>query len=217
MIRCLLVDDHPVVRAGYGRLLELAGMRVMAEAGDVAAGYAAFLTHRPDVTVTDLSLPGVSGLELARRIQAHSSAAVLVFSMLDPVVAAPLAAEAGASGFVSKDAAPDVLIEAVRAVSRGGRWFPQAPAGAEEDWRVAGLHALSERELEVLRLLALGRSPDECATALHLSRKTVANYQTRIREKLGIDNAAALVHFALRHGLLGGPVALGELATYSSS
>lgn len=217
MIRCLLVDDHPVVRAGYGRLLEVAGMRVVAEAGDVAAGYAAFLTHRPEVTVTDLSLPGASGLELVRRIRAHSSAAALVFSMLDPAVAVPLAAEAGASGFVSKDTAPDVLVEAVRAVSRGGRWFPQAAAGDEEAWRVAGLRALSERELEVLRLLALGRSPEDCAATLNLSRKTVANYQTRIREKLGIDNAAALVHFALRHGLLAGPAALSERASFASS
>lgn len=208
MIRCLLVDDHPVVRAGYGRLLEYAGIQVVAEAGDVDGAYAAFVAHAPDVTVCDLSLPGASGLELVRRIRARGTAPVLMVSMLDTAVAVPRCIEAGASGFLGKDCPPETLVEAVRVVHAGGRWFPGS-AGDDDAWRAFELQQLSGRELEVLRLLALGHSPDVCATSLHLSRKTVANYQTSIREKLGIDNAAALVHFALRHGLLGEAVALG--------
>lgn len=211
MITCLLVDDHPVVRTGYGRLLEMAGMRVVAEAGDADAGYAAFLAHAPQVTICDLSLPGASGLELLRRIRARQPAApVLIFSMLEAAVAAPRARAAGASGFVGKDSPPETLVDAVRAVRHGGHWWPTLPAVADEGWRNAELRRLSERELEVLRLLALGRSADDCAAALHLSRKTVANYQTRIRDKLGLSNAAALVHFAQRSGLLGPPPAFAE-------
>lgn len=204
MIRCLLVDDHPVVRTGYGRLLEMAGVQVVAEAGDVAGGYAAFLAHQPEVTICDLSLPGASGLELVRRIRARCpAAAVLVFSMLDAALAVPRARAARANGFVGKDSPPETLVDAVLAVRAGGDWWPSLPPAADDGWRRAELVRLSERELEVLRLLALGRSAEDCATALHLSRKTVANYQTQIRDKLGIDNAAGLVHFALRCGLLG--------------
>lgn len=205
MIRCLLVDDHPVVRTGYGRLLEMAGISVVAEAGDVDSGYAAFLTHKPEITICDLSLPGASGLALVHRIRVRCpSAAVLVFSMLDAAQAVPRVQAARANGFVGKDSPPETLVDAVLAVRGGGDWWPCLPPAAD-GWRRAELDRLSERELEVLRLLALGHSPEACATALHLSRKTVANYQTQIRDKLGIDNAAGLVHFALRCGLLGAP------------
>lgn len=204
MIRCLLVDDHPVVRTGYGRLLEMAGVSVVAEAGDVDGGYAAFLSHDPAITICDLSLPGASGLELVRRIRARCpGAAVLVFSMLDAALAVPRVRAVGAKGFVGKDSPPETLVDAVLAVRAGGEWWPPLSPAADDGWRRAELGRLSERELEVMRLLALGNSPEDCAAALHLSRKTVANYQTQIRDKLGIDNAAGLVHFALRCGLLG--------------
>jgi DNA-binding NarL/FixJ family response regulator len=211
MIRCLLIDDHPVVRAGYGRLLEMAGMQVVAEAGDADAGYAAFCAHGPDVTVCDLSLPGASGLEFIRRARARRpDAAVLVFSMLDAALAVPRAQAVRANGFVGKDSPPETLVDAVRAVRAGGTWWPSGEPAADARWRADELARLSERELEVMRLLALGRSPDDCAAALHLSRKTVANYQTRIRDKLGIETSAGLVHFALQSGLLGAPATFGE-------
>lgn len=209
MIRVLLVDDHPVVRAGYHRLLEQAGdIAVVAEAGDADAGYGAFVEEAPDVCVTDLSLPGSGGLELMRRILAREPAArVLVFSMYDSPQLVRRALEGGACGFVSKNAAPDSLVAAVRAASQGRRYLSDdvaaaLPSEATGDDEAARLASLSQREFEIFRLLAEGRSLAECADLLHVSQKTVANNQTNIKEKLGLTTSAALVHLALRHGVI---------------
>jgi DNA-binding NarL/FixJ family response regulator len=223
-IRVLLVDDHPVVRAGYSRLLEggsaevrggCADIRVVAEADSAAGGYAAFLTHAPEVTVTDLSLPGSSGIDLIRRIRAREAAArVLVFSVYDESVMVGLALRAGATGFVSKRCAPEVLREAVHAVYRGACYLSEdvraaRAAGSPEAARAA-LEELSPREFEVFRLLARGHSAAESAALLNLSVKTVANYQTLIKEKLGLSTSAALVHLALRLGVVEAPTRLRE-------
>jgi len=208
VLRVLLVDDHAVVRAGYRRLLELdAGIAVAAEAADAAQGYAVFCTERPDVSIVDLSLPGGGGgLELIRRMRAHApQAAVLAFSMHDDALFAVRALQAGARGYVTKRSAPDVLIEAVAAVA-GGKTYLSPDIGAQLAGRGADaahpLERLSARELEIFRQLADGRTIGDIAAALHLSPKTVANYQTQIKEKLGVATSAALVHLALRHGLL---------------
>ncbi|HEY8553085.1 MAG TPA: response regulator transcription factor [Burkholderiales bacterium] len=207
VLRVLLVDDHAVVRAGYRRLLELdAGIAVAAEAADAAQGYAAFCAGRPDVSIVDLSLPGGGGLELIRRIHAHTpQAAVLAFSMHEDALFAVRALQAGARGYVTKKSAPDVLIEAVAAVS-AGRTYLSPDVGAQLAQRGADaahpLERLSARELEIFRQLADGRTIGDIAAALHLSPKTVANYQTQIKEKLGVASSAALVHLALRLGLL---------------
>jgi DNA-binding NarL/FixJ family response regulator len=206
VIRCLLVDDHPVMRTGCRRLLELDGFAVCGEAADADSAYKLFCAERPDLTITDASLPGASGFELARRIRAREPAAkVLVFSMLEAAVALPAARSAGADGFVAKDSPPDELVDAARAVHAGRSWWP---AGEGEDWRLREYARLSPREAEVLRLLARGNSPEVCAEALHVSRKTVANYQSLIRDKLGLDNGAELAHFALRHGIIDAPQSL---------
>jgi len=208
MIRLVLADDHPVVRTGYRRLLEQAGdMLVLAEAGDTDAAYAAWLEHRPDVLLTDLSMPGGGGLELIRRVQQRDAhARVLVFSMHDSALLVRRAFDAGARGFLSKAGAPDALVDAVRALHAGGRHL-----GAElpPEWLRRDPHAegerlatLSQREFEVFRLLALGHSAGECAAALKLSAKTVANHQTTIRDKLGVATSAALVHLAIRHRVI---------------
>lgn len=208
MIRVLLVDDHPVVRTGYHRLLEQAGdITVVAEVGDADAGYGAFVSAAPDVCITDLSLPGSGGLELMRRILAREAAAkVLVFSMYDSPQLVRRALEGGACGFVSKNAAPDSLIAAVRAACQGRRYLSDdlrtgLPLVRHDD-ESARLASLSQREFEIFRLLAEGRSLAECAETLHLSQKTVANNQTNIKEKLGVTTSAALVHLALRHGVI---------------
>ena len=210
MIRVVLTDDHPVVRAGYQRLLDQADdIRVVAEAGDADAGYAAFVAHAPDVLVTDLSMPGGGGLALIRRVRQRApDARLLVFTMHDAAVLVRRAFEAGARGFLTKACAPGSLVDAVRALHAGRRFLdealPQALLHADPLDEGARLAALSGREFEVFRLLASGCSAAECALALKLSAKTVSNHQTVIKEKLGVATSAALAHLALRHRLIPG-------------
>jgi len=209
MIRVLLVDDHPVVRGGYLRLLEQTpDIRVVAEAGTGEAAYAAFVSDPPDVLATDLAMPGGGGLELIRRVLLRVPAArILVFSMYDSPPLVRRALEAGARGFLTKAAAPQSLVDAVRALHAGERYLGADLATgllqrdpAREAERLA---ELSLREFEVFRLLAQGRSLAECAQALKLSPKTVSNHQTTIKDKLGVTTSAALVHLAIRHRVIG--------------
>lgn len=213
MIRVLLADDHPVVRSGYQRLLGLEpDMRVVAEAADADAAYAAFAEHAPDVVVTDLTMPGGGGLDLIRRVlRREPRARVLVFSMHDSVPLVRQALDSGARGFLTKASAPESLVDAVRTLAGGGRYLaPELPPWLLDASRRGdageGLSALSVREFEIFRLLAQGASATECAQALKLSPKTVANHQTVIKEKLGVSTSAALAHLALRHGVIGGVV-----------
>jgi len=213
MIRVLLADDHPVVRSGYLRLLDQAGdIRVVAEAGDGEAAYAAWLMHRPDVLVSDISMPG-GGLDLIRRVQQRDAGArVLVFSMHDSPALVRQAVAAGAMGYVTKGSAPEALIDAVRALHGGRRCFsadvaPHAARGGGAAPEAESLASLSVREFETFRLLAQGNTVDECAQQLKLSPKTISNHQTLIKEKLGVATPAALVHLALRHGIISAPAA----------
>lgn len=209
-VRVMLVDDHPVVRTGYRRLLEQGGdIAVVAEAGTGEAAYALYQEHAPDVCVTDLSMPGIGGLELLRKLLARDAQArVLVFTMHDTPQLIARALDGGACGFVSKQADPEHLVDAVRAAHAGRRYLDphsapamqQGTAGAETQ----RLSSLSQREFEIFRLLASGRSAADCARLLHLSSKTVANHQTCIREKLDVAGPAALVHLALRNGVIEG-------------
>lgn len=208
MIRVLLVDDHPVVRSGYRRLLEQTGdINVTAEAADAETAYGIFCDAPPDVSVSDLSLPGIGGLELLRKIRARDpDARVLIFSMYDSPQLIRRALDGGACGFVSKQAAPEELVEAVRVAHAGGSYLsaalapqPKKPDVSDEGAR---LGSLSQREFEIFRLLAAGRTPADCARILKLSSKTVANNQTYIREKLDVVTSAALAHLALRNGII---------------
>ena len=207
MIRLLLVDDHPVVRAGYQRLLEQAGdMRVVAQAGGADEAISAFAAHAPDVTVTDLAMPGMGGLELIRRLLARNgNARVLVFSMHDSAMLVRRAFEVGARGYLPKSSTPESLLDAVRRVHSGDNYLsPDLPADLlQAGTPPAQLDALTPREFEVFRLLARGESLTDCAAALKLSPKTISNHQTTIKEKLGVGTTAALVHLAIRHGVIG--------------
>lgn len=208
MLRVLLADDHPVVRAGYQRLLEQGGdIRVVADVGDGPAAYAACIEHVPDVAVVDLSMPG-GGMDLIQRLcQRHDDARVLVFSMHDSAMLVRRAFEAGARGYIPKSSPPQRLIDGVRALHAGRRYLaPELPAEwlrpqtpEDEGERLA---SLSVREFEVFRLLAQGHSAADCAQRLNLSAKTVSNHQSAIKDKLGVSTTAALVHLALRHGVI---------------
>ena len=206
MIRLLLVDDHPVVRAGYRHLLEQDGdMEVVAQAACVDEGCALFALHAPDVTVTDLAMPGSSGLELVRRLRERDpQARVLVFSMHDSDRQVQRALDLGALGFVSKSSPPECLIDAVHSVRAGRRYLDTAVAQrlSARALESQAFDSLTQREFEIFRLLSRGESPATCAHALHLSQKTVSNLQSLIKDKLGVQTTAAMAHLALRHGLL---------------
>jgi two-component system, NarL family, invasion response regulator UvrY len=212
-ISILLVDDHPVVREGYRRLLEMhAEFRVCAEADNVEQAYLAYKKHQPPVVVMDLGLPGVGGIEAVRRIREwDKDARILIFSMHEGAAFALKAFEAGAAGYVTKSSEPGQLIRAVAAVVRGGHFLSEDVARAIAADRLAGAHHLTEtlspRETEILRLLATGLTSEEIAPLLHLSQKTVRNHHYAIKAKIGARSDAHLVWLALAAGL----VQLGQM------
>lgn len=206
MTRILLVDDHAVVRAGYRRLLEGAPLQpVIEEAASAAAAYRRFLAARPDVVITDLSLPGVGGIELLRRLKLREPALkALVFSVHEEPLFVERALAAGALGYVSKRSAPDTLVAAVEAVARGcGFLSPDlARARACNGLTADRLHQLSQREFEIFRQIAEGQSVREIASTLCISGKTVSNHYSQIRVKLGLRSAAEIARLAIRTGVL---------------
>jgi two-component system, NarL family, invasion response regulator UvrY len=207
-IRVVLVDDHAVVREGYRRLLERSrDVSVVGEAASAAEAYRVFCQENPDVVVMDISLPDVSGIEAMRRLLAREPAArILAFSIHDDAIFPNRAFKAGAAGYVTKASAPDVLVDAVRAVARGERFLSPDIARTLALQGLVGknsaLDALSTREFEIARLLAAGHSVRTIAEMLCLNYKTVANHQSSIRQKLGAQTPVQLIQIATEYGLL---------------
>jgi DNA-binding NarL/FixJ family response regulator len=208
-ISILLVDDHPIVRQGYRRVLEnQRDFQVVAEADDAASAYGAFKTHAPDIVVMDISMPGASGLEAIRNIRARDGRArILVFSMHSEAALVKTVFNAGAGGYVTKSSEPAALVKAIRSVARGERAMSDDVAQilALESLAPSGsaLDQLAEREIEVLRQLAAGATQEEIATRLNLSLKTVQNYHYMIKAKTGLKTDAQLVRLAAECGLTG--------------
>ncbi len=207
-IRILLADDHAVVRSGLRRLLEQnAEMRVIAEADSGEQAYQLFAEQLPDVIVIDLSMPGMGGLEAIRRILVRSPLArVVVFSMHENAAFAFQALNIGAKAYVAKSGMAEDLVTAVRKAAAGGSYISPAVAQKMAMQSVSGDDALSKklsaREFEVFRLIAEGKSAEDIGHLLNISQKTVANYQTMIRQKLGVNSPVELVRLAIRHGLI---------------
>lgn len=207
VLRVVLADDHAVVRTGYRRLLELEDdMQVVADFSDSDSTCQWFSGHEADVLVLDLSMPGRGGLETLARVKARRPALkVLIFSMHDNPAMVAQALKAGADGYLTKSSEPDALIDAVRQVARGEQALSPDIAGAlAGDGGEDGHLSLSPREFEIFRLLAAGRTVEEIATRLFLSTKTVANYQTGIRQKTGLATALDMYRHAEAHKLLDG-------------
>jgi DNA-binding NarL/FixJ family response regulator len=207
MIRVLIADDHPLVREGLKQILAAeSGIAVAAEAPDGDAALALVRANDFDVALLDMSMPGLSGIDLVKRLKLEKPALrLLVLSMHGERQYAARALKAGASGYLTKDGPPAQLVGAIRKVAAGGVHVSEA-AAAELIGAATGdapPHArLSDREFEVFKLLAGGASPTEIGRKLSLSVKTVSTHKTRVLEKLGVAGTAELVRYALEHKLL---------------
>lgn len=207
-IRIMLVDDHVVVRSGLRRLLEQhQGLEVIAEAESGEQAYRLFSEHQPDVAVLDLSMPGMGGLEAVRRILArYPGARLLVFSMHENVSFATQALKAGARGYVAKTGTPEELVLAVQEVAKGKTYISSGMAQKIAMQSLDGgndpVSQLSAREFEVFRMIAEGMAAEEVADKLKISQKTVANYLTLIKQKLGVSTPIEMLRLAMRHGVI---------------
>lgn len=208
-IRVLIVDDHAVVRSGIRRVLDAEpDIETVAEAADAERAVFEAIEHKPDVVLLDVTMPGKSGIEgMPVLLQAAPEAKVLMLSMQDDPHYVREAFEAGASGYVLKEAADTELVDAVRAVA-GGERYVHPTLGARlvqaesEERRRAEEDPLSDREREVLRLLALGHTNQEIAKMLYISVRTAETHRAHIMQKLRLGTRAELVRYALAHDLL---------------
>jgi DNA-binding NarL/FixJ family response regulator len=206
VIRVLLADDHGLVREGLrGLLARAADIEVAAEAATGDEVLARVKEADFDVALLDLSMPGLSGLALIKRLRAEKpKLRILVLSMHGESQYAARALKAGASGYLTKDSAAAQLVGAIRKIAAGGVQISEAAAAQLIGARgaVETPHsALSDREYEVLRQIVAGRSVTEIAAALHLSVKTISTHKARILEKLDLAGTAELVRYAIEHGL----------------
>jgi two-component system response regulator NreC len=204
-ITVVIADDHAVVRKGLRLLIDAEpSLRVVAEAGDVVDAIRLTKAHRPTVLVLDLNMPGGSSLEAIPDIAAGTTA-VVVLTMQDDPSFARQALQAGANGFVLKEAADDELLLAIRLAAAGDTYLnprlgaklaaqPTQPVGPPDD--------LTEREVEVLRLIALGHTNNEIGELLFLSTRTVETHRAHIQQKLRLSTRADLVRYALEHDLI---------------
>ena len=204
VIRILLAEDHKIVRDGLKGIL--AATRDIQVAGEAANGDEALALARSneyDVAMLDMSMPGLAGIDLIKRLKSEKPALrLLVLSMHGEQQYAARALKAGASGYLTKDSAAEQLVGAIRKIAAGGVHISEAAAAGLVAAQQAPHQALSDREFEVLRLLATGLSPTEIGERLHLSVKTVSTHKANVLEKLGLGGTAELVRYALENKLL---------------
>ena len=206
LITIVLADDHPVVRSGLRMLLEKeSDIEVVAEAGDVDSAQRYVLGHKPTVLVLDLNMPGGSSLDAIPDVaDASPETSVVVLTMQEDPAFAREALQAGARGYVLKQAAGTELVQAIRAAAIGGTWLnPELGARLAATPTPTGPPGdLTEREVDVLRLIALGHTNNEIAAQLYLSVRTVETHRAHIQQKLGLSTRAELVRYALDNDLI---------------
>ena len=204
----MLVDDHAVVRTGVKRLLEQKlNVEVVAELESGEQAYAVYSDYQPDLVIIDFSMTGMGGLEaISRILSRYPEANFLVFSMYESAVFASQAIKAGAKGYVTKKEFDEDLVNAVTEIMAGRSYISRKIAQVIAMQNLMGngnpMAELSAREFEVFRLFAEGNKSDEIAEKLKISHKTVANYGTTIKQKLGISTPVEIVRMAIRHGLI---------------
>jgi DNA-binding NarL/FixJ family response regulator len=206
--RVLLVDDHPFMRAGLAQLIERqADLCVCGEAGDPPAAMRQIVATLPDLVLTDITMPGRSGLEFIKDVKAqHPDLLILVVSMHDEAIYAERALRAGAKGYIMKEAGGDNLLAAIRSVLQGETYVsPKQSARILNDLSsrrprgsASPIEKLTDREFEIFQLIGRGQSTRDIAAQLHLSPKTVDVHRSHIKEKLDLKDATALVRHAVR-------------------
>lgn len=209
MIRLMIADDHAIMREGLKQLFALAGdLQVAGEAENGAMLLERLRQGDVDLLLLDMSMPGISGEDLLARIHTHyPHLPILVLSMHNEVQIAQRALRAGASGYLTKDRDPETLLTAIRRVAAGGRYID---AGLAEQiaFAATGLgpgkqhDSLTDRELQIMRLLARGLNVTRIAAELYISSKTVSTHKARLMDKMGFASGADIVRYALEQGLL---------------
>ena len=204
VIRVLLAEDHKIVRDGLkGILAATSDIQVAGEAANGDEALALAKANHYDVAMLDMSMPGIAGIDLIKRLKSEKPALkLLVLSMHGEQQYAARALKAGASGYLTKDSAAEQLVGAIRKIAAGGVHISEAAAASLVAAQQAPHQALSDREFEVLRLLATGLSPTEIGERLHLSVKTVSTHKAHVLEKLGLGSTAELVRYALENKIL---------------
>ena len=211
MIRIIIADDHTLFRFGLKQMLEsFDGIAVVAEAANAEQTLAAAHAVDADLLISDLTMPGASGTQLIEQLhQRHPLLPLLVLSMHDEPATVRRALQAGATGYLTKESSPDTLQTAVRHVAAGERFIPPAMAEAMAFASVRpsrlAHETLSQRERQIFELIAQGVMLSQIAEQLHLSPKTVTTHKTHLMEKLGIDNNADLIRYAIEHKLFDSP------------
>ncbi len=206
--RVLVVDDHPMTREGLASIINRqADLEVCAQAANPSEAMAALSKTKPDLMITDMTMPGRSGVEFIKDVHAmRPGLPILVLSMHDETLYAERVLKAGARGYLMKDAGPEKALEAIRRVLGGQRHLSPQMSSRLLDNRVgrsprgsdSPIGKLSDREFEILQLLGSGKSTKDVAAELGLSSKTVDVHRGHIKEKLGLKDAAGLVHYAVR-------------------
>ncbi len=206
--RILLVDDHPMMRAGLAQLINLQeNLVVVAEVGSPAEALSAIPKHQPDLVLTDMTMPGRSGVEFIKDVAAlRADLAILVVSMHDEFLYAERVLRAGARGYIMKEAGGEKLLAAIRHVLSGQTYVSERMAANFVNTMTARIPRgssspiakLSDREFEVFQLIGKGQSNREIAKGLHLSPKTVDVHRSHIKEKLGLKDVTSLIRFAVR-------------------
>lgn len=209
MIRVLTVDDHEIVRSGYRRLFESTGLyEVVGEAGSGEEAISLFKSLSPDIVVLDVMMPGIGVADIIQRIKNHNkSAAILVVTLYDHPSLVERCFKVGAYGYVTKSSPGTVLMEAMAKVSSKKRFVSPDLAGViainqlDTD-TISPLNGLTPREFDVFLRIAKGQSIATISSEMHLSKKTVSNYSSKIKKNLGVTTTARFVHIAIEEGIL---------------
>ena len=210
MIKVLLADDHSIVREGLRRIIEESeDIEVIAEADDGRIAIQLAQEKQPDIAVVDISMPGLDGLEVVSQLKVYRpELPIIILTMHEEEQYVVRAIEAGAMGYVTKRSAPEQLVKAIRQVMDGSRYLtPEASEAlalriAKGTGGKSSLDSLSNRELQVLRRLAMGHTNHEIAEAYNISTKTVDTYRSRLLKKLNLRNNAELSRFAIQNKLI---------------